>query len=78
MSPLELRHTIESGFLPLKTQTSIDDHQMLTVEVEIGPGNRFISQPVSIHSLNSSRAISNFIGSLRSDMARPRVQRSYR
>lgn len=71
MSPLELRHTVESALLPLKSQTAIDDLGRFKVEVEIRPGRWFLAEPVPIETLNSSRAILNFIGSLKHDMQQP-------
>ncbi|MFF7710704.1 hypothetical protein [Pseudomonas sp. NPDC007930] len=69
MTPLELRHTIEAGLLPLKSQTSIDERGMLQVTVEVRPGQRFVAEPVQVETLGSTRAILNLIGALKADIA---------
>jgi hypothetical protein len=70
LSHLELRHTIESGFLPTACKCTVHENNTLTVEVKL-PNRNFahvVADGVPVDVLNSSRAISEFIARLKRDL----------
>jgi hypothetical protein len=70
MSLLELRHTIESCFLPLQCRCIVSSDRELTVEVlEPDTGANVIVGGVSIESLNSSRAIATLVAEVRAELS---------
>jgi len=70
ISPLELRHIIESGFLPMQCRCSIDDKQQLSIElVEPASGKNLVAGGIPLSQLNTSRAIANLIAQLKSELA---------
>lgn len=77
ISMLELRHIIESGFLPMACRCTSNASSELTVEV-IDPltGDNMVVGRISIGSLSTSRAISELIGQLRKELHSP--ERSHR
>ena len=70
ISLLELRHIIESAFLPLHCRCSCNSQGELTIEV-FDPvlGSIAVMGGVPAATLGSSRAISNFIAQIRSEVA---------
>jgi hypothetical protein len=68
LSLLELRHIIESGFLPLACRCTSDASGHLTIEI-IDPesGNNLVVGGIAVASLNTSRAIAELIGQLRAE-----------
>ena len=70
MSLLELRHTIESCFLPLQCRCFMSSDNELTVEVvDPDTGANVIVGGVSIDSLNSSRAIATLVAQMRAKLS---------
>jgi hypothetical protein len=70
MSLLELRHTIESCFLPLQCRCIVSSDRELTVEVlKPDTGANVIVGGVSIESLNSSRAIATLVAEVRAELS---------
>lgn len=66
MSPLELRHIIESGFLPLHCRCFINARNELTIElIDPATAQNLITSGISVAQLNSSRAIANLIAELK-------------
>lgn len=70
ISTLELRHIIESGFLPLScTCRANPDGSLMIKVIDPATGNvELLVTGVSTVNLTSSRAIANLIGELRSEM----------
>ncbi|WP_455923246.1 DUF1652 domain-containing protein [Pseudomonas putida] len=70
LSTLELRNIIESSFLPMRCQCTLAQDQSLTVKVFDRTSDRvdLMVTGISANQLNSSRAISNLIAGLRSDL----------
>lgn len=69
ISPLELRHIIESGMLPLQCRCTVDDKKELSIElVDPTTGNNYSVGGIALAQLGSSRAISNLIAQLKADM----------
>ena len=71
ISPLELRHIIECGFLPLSCTCTLNPDGSLMIKViEPSSGSvELLVTGISTASLTSSRAIANLIGELRSEMS---------
>lgn len=71
ISPLELRHIIECGFLPLSCTCTINPDGSLMVKVFDPASGRvdFLVTGISCANLTSSRALANLIAELRSEMA---------
>lgn len=72
ISSLELRHIIESGFLPLKCICSIDPEGRMTVclyQPQKGHA-AFIAEGLTTEHLTSSRAIAALVGELKQEFAR--------
>lgn len=71
MSPLELRHIIESGFLPLHCRCSTTAQGILSIElIDPTTGQNLVASGLPIAGLNSSRAIANLIADLKSKLRR--------
>lgn len=68
ISLLELRHVIESGFLPLECRCTSSSANELTIEI-IDPttGANLVVGGIDVATLRSSRAISELVGELRRD-----------
>jgi len=70
ISPLELRHIIESGFLPLQCRCSIDEMNNVSIElVDSASGRNLAVGGLPIAQLNTSRAIANLIAELKGKIA---------
>lgn len=70
ISLLELRHIIESAFLPLDCRCSCNSQGELTIEVSDPVlGSIVVMGGVPAATLGSSRAISNFIAQIRSEVS---------
>ena len=71
ISALELRHIIECGFLPLSCSCTLNLDGSLMIKVtEPSSGSvELLVTGVSTAPLNSSRAIAELVGELRSEMA---------
>ncbi|RKS27432.1 uncharacterized protein DUF1652 [Pseudomonas sp. WPR_5_2] len=71
ISMLELRHIIESGFLPLScTCTTNPDGSLMIRVFDPSSGQvELLVTAVTTETLTSSRAIANLIGELRTEMA---------
>jgi hypothetical protein len=71
ISPLELRHIIESGFAPTKCVCTINDDNLLTVNLyHPNKGHPAISvRNLNAAELTTSRAISNLIAQLKDELA---------
>ncbi|WP_338581156.1 DUF1652 domain-containing protein [Pseudomonas sp. MAG733B] len=71
ISMLELRHSIECGFLPLSCICTANSDGSLKIEV-FDPSSgqvELLVTGVTTDKLTSSRAIADLIGELRSEMA---------
>ncbi|NWA41088.1 DUF1652 domain-containing protein [Pseudomonas reactans] len=70
MSMLELRNIIERGFLPLSCDCTVNPDGSLMIKVFEPSSGRvdLLVTAVSTDGLTSSRAITNLIGELRSEM----------
>jgi len=69
MSLLELRHIIESGFLPIKCRCSVDQNGDLTIElVDPSAGTNLVTGGIPLTSLQTSRDIANLIGELKAEL----------
>jgi len=70
ISALELRHIIECGFLPLSCHCTLNPDGSLMIKVFEPTSGRvdLLVTSVTTSGLNSSRAIANLIGELRSEM----------
>lgn len=75
ISALELRHIIECGFLPLSCSCTLNLDGSLMIKVtEPSSGSvELLVTGVSTAPLNSSRAIAELVGELRSEMAARRT-----
>lgn len=71
ISPLELRHTIECGFLPLScTCTSNPDGSLMIKVFDPSSGQvELLVTAVTTEQLTSNRSVANLIRELRSEMA---------
>jgi hypothetical protein len=71
LSTLELRNIIESSFLPMRCQCTQAQDKSLTVRVFDRKTDQIDLTVTGINtqSLTSSRAISNLVAGLRSDLA---------
>lgn len=71
LSTLELRHIIESGFLPLSCACTVSPDGSLTIKVYEPSSGRvdLLVTGVPISNLTSSRALANLIAELRSEIA---------
>jgi len=80
LSSLELRNIIESSFLPTRCQCTLAADRSLTVKVFDRSCERvdLLVTGISADQLTSSRAISNLILGLRSDLAGQRQLRAGR
>lgn len=70
ISALELRHIIECGFLPLSCHCPVNPDGSLMIKL-FEPTSGLVDllvTSVTTSGLNSSRAIANLIGELRSEM----------
>ena len=70
ISALELRHIIECGFLPLSCHCTVNPDGSLMIKVFEPTSGRvdLLVTSITTSGLNSSRAIANLIGELRSEM----------
>ena len=79
MSLLELRHTIESCFLPLQCRCFLSSDGELAVEVlDADTGANVIVGGVCIDSLNSSRAIATLVAQVRGQLSAVAINASRR
>ncbi|MCF4996617.1 DUF1652 domain-containing protein [Pseudomonas syringae] len=71
ISILELRRTIECGFLPLSCSCTVNPDGSLMIKVFEPESGRveLLETGVSTQHLTSSRAIAQLIGELRAEMA---------
>lgn len=71
VSNLELRHIIESGFLPLSCSCIMNADGSLKIRVFDKDTGRveLLVTPIATSGLTSSRAIAELIGEIRSEMA---------
>ena len=70
ISPLELRHIVETAFLPLHCRCSSNARREITIEV-FDPvfGSVVVMGGVPAATLGNSRAISDFIAQIRSEVS---------
>lgn len=70
ISPLELRHIIECGFLPLSCTCTVNPDGSLMVKVFDSESGRvdLLVTGISRTNLTSSRALANLIRELRNEM----------
>jgi hypothetical protein len=72
ISPLELRHIIESAFLPMRSTCSASADGALTIEiVDPATGLNVVFGGIPMASLGTSRAISDLIAQLRAQVCHP-------
>jgi hypothetical protein len=72
ISTLELRHIIESAFLPMRSRCSASTDGQLTIDiVDPTTGLNVTFGGIPMATLGSSRAISDLIAQLRTQMASP-------
>ncbi|MFJ5300923.1 DUF1652 domain-containing protein [Pseudomonas sp. NPDC088368] len=70
LSLLELRHIIESGFLPMKCRCTMDTNGDLTIELmDESAGTNLVTGGISVTGLQTSRDIANLVGKLRAEIA---------
>jgi hypothetical protein len=70
ISPLELRHIVECGFLPMQCRCSIDERGFLSIAlVDPASGRNLVAGSISVAELSTSRAIANFIAELKTKVA---------
>lgn len=70
ISLLELRHIIESGFLPLECRCTSPTANELTIEIiDRATGANLAVGGIDVATLGTSRAISELIGQLRSELS---------
>lgn len=70
ISMLELRHIIESGFLPLECRCTTSATNELTIEIlDRTTGANLAIAGIDIATLGTSRAISELIGELRGELS---------
>lgn len=68
ISLLELRHIIESGFLPLQCRCTSPSANELTIEIiDRTTGTNFVVGGIDVATLGTSRAISELIAELRTE-----------
>ncbi|WP_206758018.1 DUF1652 domain-containing protein [Pseudomonas lutea] len=70
ISPLELRHIVETAFFPLHCRCSSNARREITIEV-FDPvyGSVVVMGGVPAETLGNSRAISDFIAQIRSEVS---------
>jgi hypothetical protein len=69
MSLLELRHTVESCFLPLQCRCFVSaDHELTLEVVDPETGENVIVGGIHVGSLNSSRAIATLVAEVRDEL----------
>ena len=79
ISTLELRHIIESAFLPLRSKCSASAQGELTVEiVDPATGANAVFGGIPIAGLGTSRAISDLIAQVRMQLKDPATRRATR
>ncbi|MFJ5300894.1 DUF1652 domain-containing protein [Pseudomonas sp. NPDC088368] len=70
ISLLELRHIIESGFLPLECRCTSTTANELTIEIiDRTTGANLAVGGIDVATLGTSRAISELIGELRTEFS---------
>lgn len=70
MSGLELRHIIESAFLPLHCRCIFNTQRELTIEVfDPTSGSVVVMGGVPVATLVTSRAIADFIAQIRAEVS---------
>jgi hypothetical protein len=70
ISLLELRHIIESGFLPLECRCTTSATNELTIEIfDRTTGANLTVGGIDVATLGTSRAISELIGELRAELS---------
>ncbi|RJX74899.1 DUF1652 domain-containing protein [Pseudomonas sp. LS-2] len=70
ISMLELRHIIESGFLPLECRCTTSATNELTIEIlDRTTGANLAVGGIDVATLGTSRAISELIGELRAELS---------
>jgi hypothetical protein len=70
ISPLELRHIIECGFLPLQCRCSVDETGSVSIElVDPASGNNLVVSGIPVSQLNTSRAIASLVAELKHKIA---------
>lgn len=68
ISLLELRHIIETGFLPLECRCTSTSPNELTVEIiNRATGANLMVAGIDVATLGTSRAVSEMIGTLRKE-----------
>ncbi|MFJ3681393.1 DUF1652 domain-containing protein [Pseudomonas sp. NPDC090208] len=66
ISPLELRHIIESAFLPMQCRCTCNTTGEIAVEiVDPETGNNLTVGGIAVAELNTARAICELVGELR-------------
>lgn len=76
ISLLELRHIIESGFLPLHCRCTASTDGELTLEViDPASGSNLMMGGISIATLGTSRAIAELIAQVKSELSLTQAQR---
>lgn len=66
ISLLELRHIIESGFLPLECRCTVSAPDELTIEInDRTTGANLVVSGIDVAKLGTCRAISDLVGDLR-------------
>jgi hypothetical protein len=69
LSLLELRHIIESAFLPLTCRCTLDIHGDLVIELtDPTAGSNLVTGGIPIASLQTSRDIANLVAELRAEI----------
>lgn len=72
ISTLELRHIIESAFLPMRSTCSASASGELTIEIiDPATGLNVVFGGIPMASLGTSRAISDLIAQLRAQVGSP-------
>ncbi|MDH0748874.1 DUF1652 domain-containing protein [Pseudomonas sp. GD03842] len=79
ISLLELRHIIESGFLPLECRCTASASNELTIElVDPATGANLVTGGINAASLDNSRAIAELVAQLRTRFAQTHGRESRR
>lgn len=72
LSLLELRHIIESGFLPLHCKCTSSVSGELSIEVvDTSTGANVVVEAIPLATLSTSRAIAELIGQVRVQLGSP-------
>ena len=72
LSLLELRHIIESAFLPMTCRCTLDIHGDLVIELtDPTAGSNLVTGGIPIASLQTSRDIANLVAELRAEVGSP-------